>query len=295
MQGEIDDFVRELEASHNGRKRTVSPHTVYAYRGDLEQFQKFLEQHGFRSWQVSALDIVNYRRDLEARYAKATTRARKLAAVKAFYRYLVSTGRVDRDPARNLDAPVPIKRAPETLSPDQLNLLVESARHSDDGGGFEPAKAQRNYAMLSLLCTTGLLASELVALDLMNRLPDGALELGAPHRRRTVALDGPTGAALATYLRDARPVLAGPHSEEPALFLNHRGRRLTRQGFWLIVKQCAERAGIDGISPRLLRHSCAAHKLTGGARLKEVQELLGHAHPSTTQAYVRSRPVEAFG
>ena len=196
------------------------------------------------------------------------------------------------DPARNLDLPTPFIHVPETLSRDQIQRLIDSTQVSDDALAVEQAKASRDHAMLSLLCSTGLLASELVAIDLADFTPPATLGLGARTRRRLVAIDGPTGAALVAYIDQARPSLIHD-SEEPALFVNHRGGRLTRQGFWLIIKLCATRAGIDGISPRLLRHSCAASQLTSGTELKKVQELLGHAHVSTTQAYVRARPSEA--
>jgi integrase/recombinase XerD len=293
VQGEIDAFVQSLENQQAARARGVSRNTLMAYRSDLEQYLAYLQRQGLTSWSVSALDVINYKRDLEQRYAKATTRARKLAAVKAIYRYLKASGKVAHDPARNLDLPAPIKHVPETLAREQLQRLVESTRVGDQAPAIEQAKAQRDHAMLSLLCSTGLLASELVALDLADYSPGGSIGLGGPSRRRTVLIDGPTRASLLTYIERARPLLTR-EGEEAALFVNHRGARLTRQGFWLIIKQCAMHAGIDGISPRLLRHSCAASKLTGGAELKQVQELLGHAHASTTQAYVRARPVEAL-
>ncbi len=293
MRGEIDEFVQSLEDQQATRERGVSRNTLMAYRSDLEQFLTYLGRQGLTSWSISALDAINYKRDLEERYSKATTRARKLAAVKALYRYLTATGKVAHDPIRNLDLPSPIKHAPETLSREQLQRLVESARVSDTAPDMERAKAQRDHAMLSLLCSTGLLASELVAIDLADYGTDGSLSLGGPSRRRVVPIDGLTRTSLLTYIERARPTLT--HGEgETALFVNHRGSRLTRQGFWLIIKQCAAHAGIAGISPRLLRHSCAAYKLTSGTELKQVQELLGHAHASTTQAYLRARPAEAL-
>ena len=293
MRGEIDEFVQSLEDQQASRERGVSRNTLMAYRSDIEQFLTYLERQGLTSWSISALDVINYKRDLEGRYSKATTRARKLAAVKAFYRYLTATGKVAHDPARNLDLPSPIKQVPETLSREQLQRLVESTRGSDKAPDVERSKAQRDHAMLSLLCSTGLLASELVAIDLADYSSEGSLSLGGPSRRRIIPIDGPTRASLLSYIERARPTLTHG-ADETALFVNHRGSRLTRQGFWLIIKQCAKHAGIAGISPRLLRHSCAAYQLTSGAELKQVQELLGHAHASTTQAYVRARPVEAL-
>ena len=293
MHGEIDEFVQRLESQQAARARGVSRNTLMAYRSDLEQFLTYLQRQGLTSWSVSALDIINYKRDLEQRYGKATTRARKLAAVKAIYRYLAANGKVAHDPARNLDLPAPVKHAPETLAREQLQRLVESTRVSAQAPAIEQAKAQRDHAMLSLLCSTGLLASELVALDVGDYSANGSIGLGGPSRRRTVLVDSPTQASLLTYIAGARPILTHD-GEESALFVNHRGNRLTRQGFWLIIKQCATHAGIDGISPRLLRHSCAAYKLTSGTGLKQVQELLGHAHASTTQAYVRARPAEVL-
>lgn len=293
MRGEIDEFVQQLEDQQASRERGVSQNTLLAYRSDLEQFREYLGRRGFTSWDIAALDIINYKRDLEERYGKATTRARKLAAVKALYRYLLAAGKIAHNPAQNLELPTPIKRTPDTLSREQLQRLIDSSRISDRAPEVEQAKAQRDHAMLSLLCSTGLLASELVAIDLGDYAAAGTLGLGASPRRRVVIIDSATNASLRKYLDSARPTLS--HStEERALFLNHRGGRLTRQGFWLIIKGCAARAGIDGISPRLLRQSCASSKLTSGTELKEVQELLGHAHASTTQAYIRSRPVEVL-
>ena len=287
MREHIDRFVEYLKA-----QRLIARNTELAYRSDLQQYCTFLRDRGLDAWDVPSETMQAFHRDLEQRYTKATTRARKLAAVKAIYRYLVDDGVVRENPARLLDLPAPAKRAPESLSRDQLVRLIESAGDSSEPhvSPLERAKLVRDRAMLSLLCTTGLLASELVALDVDEQIVlNGFLELGRnTNRRRSVRLDEPTLGAIERYLFESRPLLA-KETGASALFLNHHGHRLTRQGFWLIVKQCARRAGIEGITPRLLRHSCATHLLTDGAELKEIQSLLGHAHLSTTQVYARVR------
>lgn len=287
VHAQIDRFVEHLKA-----QRLIARNTELAYRSDLQQFCLFLRDHGIDDWDVTVDVVREFHTDLERRYSKATTRARKLAAVKAIYRFLLEDGVVKENPARLLDLPTPAKRTPESLSRAQLVQLVDSADQGRESAGsrLERAKLTRDRAMLALLCATGLLASELVALDVDEQIViTGQVEFGKlTNRRRSVRLDEPIRATIETYLVEARPLLA-KGATDPALFLNHHGNRLTRQGFWLIVKQCAKRAGIDGITPRLLRHSCATHKLTDGFELKDVQSLLGHAHLSTTQVYARVR------
>ena len=287
MRDHIDRFLEHLKT-----QRLIALNTELAYRSDLKQYCTYLRDRGISDWGVPVDIVHDYQRDLEQRYSKATTRARKLAAVKAVYRFLLDDGVVRENPARHLDLPTPAKRTPVSLSREQLDLLIHAAEQGMEGeqSRLERAKLIRDRAMLSLLCDTGLLASELVALDIDEpALVEGHLELGRKtNRRRSVAVDGDTKAALEHYVVEGRPLLAKEHAD-PALFLNHHGNRLTRQGFWLIIKQCARRAGIDGITPRLLRHSCAAHRLTAGAELKDIQSLLGHAHLSTTQVYARAR------
>ncbi len=287
MRDQIDRFMDYLKT-----QRLIARNTELAYRSDLQQYQVYLRDHGITQWDVPAELVREYQRELEQRYSKTTTRARKLAAMKAIYRFLLENGEVKENPARGLELPTPAKRAPETLSSEQLAKLiaVADAQPSDPLSALEQAKRTRDRAMLSLLISTGLLASELVALDLDEQTAtNGNVRLGKKtFRERSVHLEAQTQEALEHYLLEARPQL-GKDRTELALFLNHHGHRLTRQGFWLIVKQYARKAGIEGITPRLLRHSCAARKLTDGARLKEVQSLLGHAHLSTTQVYARTQ------
>jgi len=287
LREQIDRFVEYLK-----NQRLIARNTELAYRSDLQQYCTFLRDQGQTDWDVSTDTLRAFHLDLERRYSKATTRARKLAAVKAVYRFLVDDGVVKENPARLLDLPTPIKRAPESLSREQLVRLIDGAGIGADTSNsrLERAKHVRDRAMLLLLSTTGLLASELVALDVDEQIVlSGYLEMGKnTNRRRLVRLDEVTLGAIERYLFEARPLLA-KEALDSALFLNHHGNRLTRQGFWLIVKQCARRAGIEGITPRLLRHSCATHKMSDGAELKELQSLLGHAHLSTTQVYARTR------
>ena len=290
MREDIEDFLQYLLTEDTVTKRHTSRNTVLAYRNDVEQFAAYLHHHGFNSWDVTPLDLVNYKRDLDARYAKASTRARKLASVRALYRFLHQEQRIQRDPAKMLQLPTPIRRAPEVITVEQLERLVTAARVLPESIGIERAKQQRDFAMLLLLSTAGLLASEVVALD-VDDVSATEVHVRSTNRERVVALESAIADVLTEYIHTSRPLIVGS-PEECALFVNARGWRLTRQGFWLIVKHYAHKAGLDSVSPRLLRHSCAAQKLQEGAELTNVQQLLGHAHTSSTRAYVHPRLIE---
>ncbi|MCL4509252.1 MAG: tyrosine-type recombinase/integrase [Chloroflexi bacterium] len=287
VQEDIEDFLRYLRERDAVQQRITSENTIMAYRSDLEQFRSFLEAHGCDSWDVTASDIVEYKRDLDARYVKATTRARKIASVRALYRFLVREHRVHRDPAKALTMPPPVKRAPEVVTETTLQQLVAAVGCSETATAADTAKALRDRAMLRLMIASGLLPSELVALDIDDVI-GSAIHVRSGNRSRVVHADGKAREALDAYLASGRLVLNGSASER-ALFVNARGGRLTRQGFWLIVKQYAQRAGLAGVSPRVLRHSCAAVMLHNGAGLSDVQHLLGHAHTSSTKAYAHTR------
>ncbi|MCL5946862.1 MAG: tyrosine-type recombinase/integrase [Chloroflexi bacterium] len=290
VQEDIEDFLQYLRVGDTAKKRHTSRNTVLAYRNDVEQFAAYLHQQGFNSWDVTPLDLVNYKRDLDNRYAKASTRARKIASVRALYRFLHQEQRIQRDPAKMLQLPTPVRRGPEIITVEQLEHLVAAAKVDPEAVGGERAKQQRDFAMLLLLSSAGLLASEVVALDVEDVTPT-AVHVRSANRGRTVALEPAIADILAEYIHVSRPFIV-ISLEECALFVNARGGRLTRQGFWLIIKHYAHKAGLDSVSPRLLRHSCAAQKLQEGAELTNVQRLLGHAHMSSTRAYVHPRLIE---
>jgi integrase/recombinase XerD len=225
--------------------------------------------------------LISYILDLKERnYAPATV-ARKVAAAKSFFSFLVAEGTLKGDPTENVSSPKVGKPLPKPLSAAEVETLLE-----------EPAKlnspeAKRDKAMLELLYAGGMRVSELVSMNLADlSLKEGFVRcFGKGAKERILPIHERAIQALSEYLEGARPTLRRNHDEE-ALFLNCRGERLTRQGFWLITKAYAKTAGISSeVTPHTLRHSFATHMLRGGADLRAVQELLGHANISSTQIY----------
>jgi integrase/recombinase XerD len=266
-------------------EKRYSDNTISAYRNDLSQFWEYLrgQQGGTIDLGAVASDLVEaYVADLQRGpndYAPSTV-ARKIAAVKSFFHSLVEQGLISADPAARLNSPKVKKHIPKTLSQtDMERLLAAPAR---TGG----AKAMRDRALLELLYATGMRVTEVVNLKLEDVDWEAGLVdcPGKAERRRRIPLAS-AAEPLGEYLERGRPNFARDGSPG-MLFLNHRGQKLTRQGVWLILKEAAEAAGLDGdVTPHTLRHSFAKHKLGAGEDLRRVQELLGHANLSTTQVY----------
>lgn len=265
--------------------RGNNQNTVLAYRNDLSQLRSYLEEQGVVAWsQVTQEHIAAYIQHMREHLCyRPTTIARKLAALKSFFRSIHEQGIVEVDPAGGLEIPRVQKEPPNALSAEQIHRLFNQVEVDAPAG-------QRDLAMLHVLYATGMRVSELVSLNLDHF--DAAKSTitcsgsdGRSKRERVLPL--PEIAVIATqqYLANARPVLIVHHPREQALFLNHHGERLTRQGFWLIIKGYARQAGITYITPHMLRHSFAIHMLNDGMELRSVQERLGHAHISTTQVY----------
>jgi integrase/recombinase XerD len=219
--------------------------------------------------------------DLVRREYESSSQARKLAAVKALYRYLLSEGALGADPSAEVSGTRVKKRRPKVLSPAQVQRLLGQS------WGDRTPERMRDRAMMEALYATGMRVSELVGLDVDDfngARPALALSRGGPHAR-VVPVGARAAAAVADYIQDGRAKLLRRVNEH-AMFLNHRGNRLTRQGFWLIIKGYARRANISTpITPHTLRHSFATHRLRAEGSVREVQELLGHASPATTQIY----------
>ncbi|HMM42646.1 MAG TPA: tyrosine recombinase [Thermomicrobiales bacterium] len=277
MRDSIERFLGALESENE-----FSANTVSAYRNDLGQFARYLqERHSLEAWpEVDPSHLTSYVLDLREREYATSTVARKTAAVKSFFGYLTRNGDLRADPSEQLAAPRVEKFAPRALPEGEVRTLLA-----------EPEKectpeAIRDRAMLQLLYASGMRVSELVSLDVDDLDFEGGRVrcTGKQNRQREIDLPAPAVEAARLYLESARPAICRS-SDQPALFLNHRGTRLTRQGFWLILKQYAERAGIDDITPHTLRHSFAAHQLTRGRELGDVQRMLGHVSISTTQIY----------
>ena len=285
MDDRIGHFLHFLSV-----EKGASDNTISAYRNDLAQFHSFLSTINLNGhntdWRRITRDaIMAFVLDLRNRkYAEATV-ARKVAAVKSFFQFLHAEAVIPENPTDNLESPRVGKTLPKPLSVQQMDDLLEqpSKRRTPE--------ALRDQAMLELLYATGLRVTELVSLDLdsISLEPKRAHVrcLGKGAKERTIPLHEQALRALAFYLNDGRARLL-KQKKERALFLNRRGERLTRQGFWLILKQYAREAQIDDpVTPHTLRHSFATHMLRGGAPLRSVQELLGHANISTTQVYTQ--------
>ncbi|MEX2236073.1 MAG: site-specific tyrosine recombinase XerD [Dehalococcoidia bacterium] len=266
----------------------VSENTRQAYQNDLNQLHRFLDGSvptpDARDWnKVRPEDVRNFEADLLSRKYAASSVARKIAAIRSFYKFLSGEGMVQKDPTEHLASPKIGKTLPKALTKQEIDDLLEQPLLR---GSHE---AIRDKAMLDLLYTTGMRVSELTALDTdsVQIDADGCRVrcLGKGSKERVIPFDSSAGESVAKYLAESRPALVRDRNER-ALFVNRRGQRLTRQGFWLILKIYAASAQIKSpVTPHTLRHSFATHMLSGGASIRNVQELLGHANISTTQVY----------
>ena len=278
MKTEVNAFLNHLTV-----EKGFSGNTIFAYRNDLYGLIGFLDRQGYREdWTSINSDVLaSYVLELQEKGYSVTTRARKLASVKSLFSFLLLEGIVSQNPTEDLHAPKVGRTLPNTLSEDEVARLLEAPSH---GTGPE---ALRDHAMLELLYATGMRVTELVSLNLSDINPnEGYVRcMGKGSKERIIPTHGMAVAVLRTYLEDGRTELAR-NGSEPALFLNRRGERLTRQGFWGILKGHAKQAQVQGsVTPHTLRHSFATHMLRGGATLRQVQEFLGHASISTTQVY----------
>jgi len=269
-------------------EKGASGNTVAAYRNDLQQFDGYitsLRGNGKpREWERTERDlIVDYLLSLRRKnYAEATV-ARKVAAIKSFFQYLQAEGTIRGNPAESLESPRVGRSLPKPLSVTEVDELLEQPMKRNT------PEAKRDRAMLELLYATGLRVTELVSLEVDDVNMSGPYVrcMGKGSKERTIPIHEQAAAAVAEYLNEGRAPLV-KNRKENALFVNRRGERLTRQGFWLILKQYAKEANIaTPVTPHTLRHSFATHMLRGGAPLRNVQELLGHANISTTQVYTQ--------
>ncbi len=284
MEAWVDRFLVAL-----GAEKHCSPHTVMAYRNDLMQLAAHLAQEGVTTWRVVVPEqVTEYLQSLHERQYASSTIARKTAAAKSFFQYLKQAGGIEADVALHLFAPRVDRYMPHAISTDEVARLLAAPTR------IKTPESVRDAAMLQLLCATGMRVSELVALDLGDLdLATGGIRCeGRAARERMVSLTPTAHDALHRYLATSRPIIARAHgADKEALFLNHRGQRLTRQGFWLLLKGYAQSASVRNVTPHTLRHTFAAHALMMGHHLREVQTMLGHVSISTTQVYQRMRPV----
>ncbi|MBP6994699.1 MAG: site-specific tyrosine recombinase XerD [Phycicoccus sp.] len=274
--------------THLDVERGMSRHTLSAYRRDLRRYTGYLRDRGIDDpadvTEGLLDDFLASLREGDAHHQPlaASSAARTLVAVRGLHRFLVQEGEVGDDPARSVAPPRPPKRLPKAISLAQVERLLEAAQAQ------EPPAGLRDRALLEILYGCGARISEAVGLDLDDvDLETGLVRLrGKGGKDRVVPLGSYARDALTAYLVRARPTLAAAGRGTPAVFLNQRGGRLSRQGAWGRLRDAAERAQLPGhLSPHTLRHSFATHLLEGGADVRVVQELLGHASVTTTQIY----------
>jgi integrase/recombinase XerD len=281
MREGVDSFLHYMTV-----ERGVSPNTLAAYKNDLYQLADYLQSSangtGSGGWAgVSEMALSSYMLELHERGYSDTTRARKVASTKSLFTFLVEEGITSKDATENLSSPRIGRSLPEALTEDDVERLLGA-----EAIGSSP-ESVRDQAMLELLYATGMRVSELVSLDVDDVGVDerSVRCFGKGAKERLLPIHEKAAEDLQAYLTDARPLMQNGRTGQ-AVFLNRRGERLTRQGFWLILKARAKRAGLNGrITPHTLRHSFATHLLRGGAPLRHVQELLGHASITTTQVY----------
>jgi integrase/recombinase XerD len=270
-------------------ERALSANTLAAYRRDLDRYLVFLASQavvdlaGVSPRQVAAHLAVLREGDADHAPLAASSAARAVSAVRGLHRFAVREGLVADDPSRDVVPPTPPKRLPKALSAYDVGRILSATANADDALGL------RDRALLEFLYGTGARISEAVGvarddIDLTERI---VLLRGKGGKTRLVPLGAYAAAALDAYLVRARPGLAEHGRGTPAVFLNARGGRLSRQSAWTILRRAAESAGVDAahLSPHTLRHSYATHLLDGGADVRVVQELLGHASVTTTQIY----------
>ncbi|HEY0227495.1 MAG TPA: site-specific tyrosine recombinase XerD [Mycobacterium sp.] len=288
LEGQLQGYLEHLTI-----ERGVAANTLSSYRRDLRRYSKHLSDRGIEDLAKVGEDdvsefLVALRRgdpDSGATALSAVSAARALIAVRGLHRFAAAEGLAELDVARAVRPPTPGRRLPKSLTIDEVLALLEGA--GGDGAADGPLTL-RNRALLELLYSTGSRISEAVGLDVddIDTQARTVLLRGKGGKQRLVPVGRPAVQALDVYLVRGRPELARRGRGTPAIFLNVRGGRLSRQSAWQVLQDAAAAAGItSGVSPHMLRHSFATHLLEGGADVRVVQELLGHASVTTTQIY----------
>ncbi len=260
-------------------EKQASTNTVSSYLRDINQFAAVMNGRGVDLIQVATRDVEDYANSLVKRGKSPATVNRSVASIKSFYSCLIGKGYINQNPAKGVSPAKVERKLPQVLTSNEVELFLEQPECTD-------LKGYRDRAMLELLYATGIRVSELIELDVDDlNLPGGVLKCFGKGKERIIPLYPAAIRALGEYINSVRPQLVDSVTET-ALFVNMSGERMSRQGFWKLIKYYQEKAGIQKeITPHTLRHSFAAHLLENGADLRSIQEMLGHADISSTQIY----------
>lgn len=276
MERQLKYFFKFLE-----NERKLSENTLQSYKRDLKQFKKYLEDCELNYNRVKEDDINDYVKELQEEGKKSSSISRCIASIRLFYQYALKSKKVKTDPTQNIKSPKIEKRVPSILTSEEVELLLEQPKDID-------LKGIRDKAMLEFAYATGMRVTEIISLNIEDvNLDEGYVICKNASKQRNIPLGTMALNALREYIEDARDILIKTESEK-ALFVNINGTRLTRQGFWKIIKYYKEQAHITKeITPHVLRHSFATHLLQNGADLKAIQTMLGHSDISSTQVYMQ--------
>lgn len=276
MERQLKHFFEFLE---NDRK--LSENTLQSYKRDLKQFRRYLEACELHYNKVKEDDIKDYIRELQEEGKKASSISRGIASIRSFYQFVLKNKKVKIDPTENIQSPKIEKRVPSVLTSKEVELLLDQPKDVD-------LKGIRDKAMLEFAYATGMRVTEIISLNMEDvNLEEGYVSCKHGNKQRNIPLGNMSLKALKEYVEEARDILVKTE-EEQALFVNINGSRLTRQGFWKIIKFYKEQAHITkDITPHVLRHSFATHLLQNGADLKAIQTMLGHSDISSTQVYMQ--------
>lgn len=261
--------------------KKLSKNTLESYQRDILQYKEYITENNINYVNVKNEDIINYLEYLHTINKKSSTISRHLASIRLFYQYLAKSKIVKEDPTKGIQSPKIEKKAPSVLSSQEVSLLLDQPKGED-------LKSIRDKAMLEIAYATGMRVTEIISLNISDiDLTNSSVTCKTENKQRIIPLGKMSLHALQEYMETARLNMIKDDNEQ-ALFVNVNGKRLTRQGFWKIIKYYKEQAHISKeITPHVLRHSFATHLLQNGADLKSIQSMLGHSDISSTQVYMQ--------
>ena len=276
MEKQINNFLEFLQ-----KDKKLTDNTLQSYKRDINQYQEYINKNQIDYLKADETTVKDYLNYLQDNGKKTSTVSRNLASIRSFYQYSVRMKEIKEDPTANVQSPKIEKRIPNVLSTKEVELLLEQPTDAD-------LKGIRDKAMLEFAYATGMRVTEIISLNISDvNVNEGYVICRTGVKQRTIPLGAMSLQALKNYMDESRPYLIKSDDVE-SLFVNINGKRLTRQGFWKIVKYYKEQAHIDKeITPGVLRHSFATHLLQNGADLKSIQTMLGHSDISSTQVYMQ--------